>query len=77
MHLHVIYRHFQERQRQRGNVANRALKPVHAHNWKVILSDSYSTMEKTFGCDVTSRRGNSAAIGSRFKQRPIPSRQCG
>ncbi|KRY36929.1 hypothetical protein T01_13878 [Trichinella spiralis] len=46
----------------RGNVANRALKPVHAHRWKVILSECYSTMEKTSGCDVTSRQGKTDTV---------------
>ncbi|KRZ91828.1 hypothetical protein T08_13965 [Trichinella sp. T8] len=46
----------------RGNVANRALKPVHAHNWKVILSECYSTMEKTFGRDVKSPQGKTDTV---------------
>ncbi|KRY52630.1 hypothetical protein T03_17516 [Trichinella britovi] len=46
----------------RGNVANQPINPVHAHRWKVILSECYSIMEKTFGRDVKSRQGKTDTV---------------
>ncbi|KRZ57034.1 hypothetical protein T02_613 [Trichinella nativa] len=47
---------------RRGNVANHAINPVHEHRWKVILSECYSTMEKTFGRDVKSPQGKTDTV---------------
>ncbi|KRX45277.1 hypothetical protein T05_1744 [Trichinella murrelli] len=47
---------------RRGNVANQPINPVHAHRWKVILSECYSTMEKTFGRDVKSPQGKTDTV---------------
>ncbi|KRY36927.1 hypothetical protein T01_13878 [Trichinella spiralis] len=47
---------------RRGSVANHAISPVHVHRWKVILSECYSTMEKTFGRDVKSPQGTADTV---------------